>query len=44
MGISARDLKTALDALTKIEPRFGPVITKMGYPEPRKKNGVADTS
>ena len=37
MGISARDLKTALDALTKIEPRFGPVITKMGYPEPRKR-------
>ena len=37
MGISAHDLKTALDALTKIEPRFGPVITKMGYPEPRKR-------
>ena len=38
MGISAHDLKTALDALTKIEPRFGPVITKMGYPEPRKRD------
>ena len=38
MGISAPDLKAALDALTKIEPRFGPVIAKMGYPEPRKRD------
>ena len=38
MGISALDLNAALDALTKIEPRFGPVIAKMGYPEPRKRD------
>lgn len=38
MGITADKLKASLDNLTKIEPRFGPVIQKMGYPEPRKRD------
>jgi DNA-3-methyladenine glycosylase II len=38
MGISAEKLKASLDALTHIEPRFGPVIDKMGYPEPRLRD------
>jgi DNA-3-methyladenine glycosylase II len=38
MGISAAKLKVSLDALTHIEPRFGPVIKKMGYPEPRLRD------
>jgi DNA-3-methyladenine glycosylase II len=38
MGISAAKLKASLDALTHIEPRFGPVIDKMGYPEPRLRD------
>ena len=38
MGISAEKLKASLDALTHIEPRFGPVIAKMGYPEPRLRD------
>jgi DNA-3-methyladenine glycosylase II len=38
MGISAQKLKASLDALTHIEPRFGPVIDKMGYPEPRLRD------
>jgi DNA-3-methyladenine glycosylase II len=35
MGLSAERLKTSLDALTALEPRFGHVIRQMGYPEPR---------
>jgi DNA-3-methyladenine glycosylase II len=35
MGLSAERLKTSLDALTALEPRFGSVIAQMGYPEPR---------
>jgi DNA-3-methyladenine glycosylase II len=35
MGLSAERLKASLDALTALEPRFGQVITQMGYPEPR---------
>jgi DNA-3-methyladenine glycosylase II len=38
MGISAEKLKASLDTLTHIEPRFGPVIDKMGYPEPRLRD------
>jgi DNA-3-methyladenine glycosylase II len=38
MGISAEKLKASLDALTHIEPRFGPVIDKMGYPKPRLRD------
>jgi DNA-3-methyladenine glycosylase II len=38
MGISAEKLRASLDALTHIEPRFGPVIDKMGYPEPRLRD------
>lgn len=38
MGISAAELKASLDALTKVEARFGPVIKKMGYPEPRLRD------
>lgn len=38
MGITADKLKASLDKLTQIEPRFGPVIQKMGYPEPRMRD------
>jgi DNA-3-methyladenine glycosylase II len=38
MGISAAKLKASLDALTVVEPRFGSVITQMGYPEPRLRD------
>jgi DNA-3-methyladenine glycosylase II len=37
MGLSAAQLKASLDALTKIEPRFGPAIAHVGYPEPRDR-------
>jgi DNA-3-methyladenine glycosylase II len=37
MGLSAAQLKASLDALTKIEPRFGPAIAQVGYPEPRDR-------
>lgn len=35
MGLSAEQLKTSLDALALIEPRFAPAIAHVGYPEPR---------
>jgi len=35
MGLSAEQLKTSLDALALIEPRFAPAIAQVGYPEPR---------
>ncbi len=37
MGLSAAQLKASLDALTQIEPRFGPAIAAVGYPEPRDR-------
>ena len=38
MGLSAKQLKTSLDAIAKIEPRFGDAITATGYPEPRLRD------
>lgn len=35
MGISANGLKSALDALALIEPRFADAITATGYPDAR---------
>ena len=35
MGLSAEQLRAGLDALCLIEPRFGPAIAQVGYPEPR---------
>ena len=37
MGLSADQLRTALDALSVIEPRFGTAIAQVGYPEPRMR-------
>lgn len=35
MGLSAIDLRAALDALSVLEPAFGASIARIGYPEPR---------
>jgi DNA-3-methyladenine glycosylase II len=35
MSLSAEQLRTSLDALAAIEPCFGAMIGKIGYPEPR---------
>ncbi len=35
MGISAEQLRTALDALAAREPAFAAAIARVGYPEPR---------
>ena len=35
MGLSAEQLKSSLDALAIIEPRFAPALAQVGYPEPR---------
>ena len=35
MGFPAEKLKTSVDALALIEPRFAPAIAQVGYPEPR---------
>ena len=35
MGLSAKQIKTSLDALAVIEPRFGDALAGAGYPEPR---------
>ena len=35
MGLSAIDLRAALDALSALEPAFGASIARIGYPEPR---------
>lgn len=35
MGISAKDLKTSMDALAVIEPRFASAIAATGYPDAR---------
>ncbi len=37
MGLSAKRLKTDLDALVEIEPRFADAIAAVGYPEPRSR-------
>ena len=38
MGLSAKQIKTSLDALTAIEPRFGDALAGAGYPEPRLRD------
>jgi DNA-3-methyladenine glycosylase II len=43
MGLSARQLKVSLDALSKIEPRFAAAIAQVGYPEPRKRDRGYET-
>ncbi|MES2753421.1 MAG: DNA-3-methyladenine glycosylase 2 family protein [Pseudomonadota bacterium] len=35
MGLNAKDLIAALDALAKIEPAFAAALSRVGYPEPR---------
>jgi DNA-3-methyladenine glycosylase II len=35
MGLSAEQLKTALDALAAIEPKMAEALARAGYPEPR---------
>lgn len=38
MGLSAEQLKTSLDALAAIEPRFAVALSQVGYPEPRLRD------
>lgn len=38
MGLSAEQLKTSLDALAVIEPRFAVALSQAGYPEPRLRD------
>ena len=35
MGLTAQQIKSSLDALAEIEPRFSDAIAAAGYPEPR---------
>ena len=42
MGLSADQLKTALDALAEREPAFAAALARVGYPEPRlRERGYA---
>lgn len=42
MGLTADQLKSSLDAIAAIEPRFADTIAETGYPEPRlSKTGYA---
>jgi DNA-3-methyladenine glycosylase II len=43
MGISARQLKTSLDALGEIEPAFREAIGRIGYPPPRIRDRGYET-
>jgi DNA-3-methyladenine glycosylase II len=43
MGLTAEQLKTSLDALCEIEPRFLPAIAQVGYPEPRVRDRGYET-
>jgi DNA-3-methyladenine glycosylase II len=43
MGLTAEQLKTSLDALCEIEPRFVPAIAQVGYPEPRVRDRGYET-
>lgn len=38
MGLTAKQLNASLDALAKLEPRFGDAINATGYPEPRLRD------
>ncbi len=35
MGLTAKQIRTDLDALVAIEPRFAPALAEAGYPPPR---------
>lgn len=35
MGLSADDLKSAIDALSSLDPAIGASLARIGYPEPR---------
>jgi DNA-3-methyladenine glycosylase II len=37
MGLSAKAIKTSLDAIAAIEPRYARAIAHAGYPEPRSR-------
>ncbi|MGN6375931.1 MAG: DNA-3-methyladenine glycosylase family protein [Sphingomonas sp.] len=42
MGLSAEQLRTALDALAAAEPAFATALARVGYPEPRiRERGYA---
>lgn len=42
MGLSAEQLRTALDALCHAEPAFAAAVARVGYPEPRiRERGYA---
>ncbi|QNQ10196.1 DNA-3-methyladenine glycosylase family protein [Sphingomonas alpina] len=42
MGLTADQLRTALDALSKTEPAFATALARVGYPEPRiRERGYA---
>ena len=43
MGLSAEQLKTALDALAQREPAFAAGIARAGYPEPRIRDRGYET-
>ncbi len=43
MGLSAEQLRTALDALAAIEPAFAAGLTRAGYPEPRLRDRGYET-
>jgi DNA-3-methyladenine glycosylase II len=38
VGLTAKQLNASLDALAKLEPRFGDAISATGYPEPRLRD------
>ena len=38
MGLTAEQLKSSLDAIAAIEPRFADAIAETGYPEPRLRD------
>lgn len=43
MGLSAEQLRTALDALATIEPAFAAGLARAGYPEPRLRDRGYET-
>ncbi|AJP73042.1 DNA-3-methyladenine glycosylase family protein [Sphingomonas hengshuiensis] len=43
MGLSAEQLRTALDALAAIEPAFAAGLARAGYPEPRLRDRGYET-
>ncbi len=43
MGLSADQLKTALDAIAAIEPRIAAAVARVGYPAPRLRDPGYET-